>query len=321
MLQYYTVRLAGDSSEFVTFLLQIPLAEYYSFATRSSPVNVFNRTRGVTIHSMNSWRLIITPPARGAWNMAVDEAILESIGRGESAPTLRLYAWDPPCLSLGYSQPFADVDSARLQARDWEVVRRPTGGRAILHTDELTYSIAGSAEEPILSGGVLESYNRIAQALSLSVKDLELPVKMKEGKPAEQGGSNPVCFEVPSTYEITVNEKKLIGSAQARKKEGVLQHGSLPLTGDLTRICQALVFENEEARKNAEQRLLRSATTVESALGRAVSWETAAQAFIHAFEAQLGLCFEKGQLSDFELKQAEELVGEKYDHPSWTQRT
>ena len=270
---------------------------------------------------MNPWRLIITPPARGTWNMAVDEAILGSIGRGESPPTLRLYAWEPPCLSLGYSQPFADVDSARLQARSWEVVRRPTGGRAILHTDELTYSIAGSAEEPILAGGVLESYNRIAQALSLAVKDLELPVEMKEGKPAEQGVSNPVCFEVPSTYEITVSGKKLIGSAQARKKEGVLQHGSIPLTGDLARICQALVFEDEEARENAAQRLLRSATTVESALGRAVAWETAAEAFIHAFESQLGLCFERGKLSDFELKRAEELVGEKYDHPSWTQRT
>lgn len=282
---------------------------------------LFNETRGVTIHGMNAWRLIITPPARGAWNMAVDEAILESIWRDASPPTLRLYAWEPPCLSLGYSQPFADVDTARLQARGWEVVRRATGGRAILHTDELTYSVTGSAEEPVLAGGVLESYNRIAQALSFAVKSLELPVEMKEGKVTEHAASNPVCFEVPSTYEITVNGKKLIGSAQARKKEGVLQHGSLPLTGDLARICQALVFENEETRENAAQRLLRSATTVESALGRAVTWETAAQAFIHAFEAQLGLCFERGELSDFEWKRAEELVGEKYDHPSWTRKT
>ena len=91
---------------------------------------------------------------------------------------------------------------------------------------------------------------------------------MKEGKANRTRTPNPVCFEVPSTYEITVNGKKLIGSAQARKKEGVLQHGSLPLTGDLTRICQALVFENEAARENASKRLLERATTVESALGR-----------------------------------------------------
>lgn len=269
---------------------------------------------------MNTWRLLIHSPARGAWNMAVDEAILEHIGRGASLPTLRLYAWDPACLSLGYPQPFMDVDSARLKARGWEVVRRATGGRAILHTDELTYSVTGSAEDPVLTGGVLESYNRIAQALFLAVKELGVPVAIKEGKPNNSTMPNPVCFEVPSTYEITVNGKKLIGSAQARKKEGVLQHGSLPLTGDLTRICQALVFENEAAREEASKRLLMKATTVESALGRAVSWEMAAQAFIHAFEVQLGLCFERGELSESESRRAEELVKEKYDHPSWTER-
>ena len=269
---------------------------------------------------MNIWRLLITPPARGAWNMAVDEAILEHTGRGASLPTLRLYAWTPACLSLGHAQPFADVELARLKARGWEVVRRATGGRAILHTDELTYSVTGPAEEPVLAGGELESYNRLAQALLLAVKNLGLPVEMKEGKANDNAAPNPVCFEVPSTYEITIGGKKLIGSAQARKKEGVLQHGSLPLTGDLTRICQALVFESESARENASKRLLARATTVESALGRALSWEMAAQAAIHAFEAQLGLCFEKGELSVSESRRAEELVKEKYDHPSWTER-
>lgn len=267
---------------------------------------------------MKSWRLLITPPAHGAWNMAVDEAILDQLG--ESSPTLRLYAWDPACLSLGHAQPFTEVDTARLKERGWEVVRRATGGRAILHTDELTYSVTGSAEEPLLAGGVLESYNRIAQALLLAVKNLELPVEMKEGKTNDRATPNPVCFEVPSTYEITVDGKKLIGSAQARKKEGVLQHGSLPLTGDLTRICQALVFENATAREDAAERLLVRATTVESALGRTVSWERAAQAFIYAFEAQWGLCFEKGELTESEAGRAEELVREKYAHPSWTER-
>ncbi len=143
---------------------------------------------------------------------------------------------------------------------------------------------------------------------------------MKEGKANLNGTSNPVCFEVPSTYEITVHGKKLIGSAQARKKEGVLQHGSLPLMGDLTRICQALVFENESARIEAAQRLLVRATTVESALGHAVSWETAAQAFVQAFEAQLGLNLVTGNLSESESQRTEELVREKYEHPSWTQR-
>jgi lipoate-protein ligase A len=269
---------------------------------------------------MKPWRLIITPAGRGAWNMAVDEAILEHIGRDESLPTLRLYAWEPACLSLGHAQPFVDVDRARLEEHGWDVVRRATGGRAILHTDELTYSVTGSAENPILTGGVLESYNRLAQALLLAVKNLGLPVQMKAGKANENTVPNPVCFEVPSTYEITVHGKKLIGSAQARKREGVLQHGSLPLTGDLMRICQVLVFENDATRTTAAQRLLARATTVESALGRAVSWDTAAEAFIRGFETQLGICFERGELSESELKRAEELVREKYAHPSWTER-
>jgi len=269
---------------------------------------------------MRTWRLIITNPASGSWNMAVDEAVLEHAGRGDALPTLRLYAWDPPCLSLGHAQPFADVDIPRLESHGWEVVRRITGGRAILHTDELTYSITGPVDEPNLAGTVLESYNRLARALLAAVQDLSLPVEMKEGKADSNGQSNPVCFEVPSTYEITVNGKKLIGSAQARRKDGVLQHGSLPLTGDLTRICRALAFPDEEARETAMQRLLARATTVESVLGRGVAWETAAQAFIRAFEAQLGLEFEAGELTGSELARAEELLREKYAHPAWTER-
>lgn len=269
---------------------------------------------------MRTWRLLIHPAARGAWNMAVDEAMLEHSGRGDSLPTLRLYAWDPACLSLGHAQPFADVDAVRLRERGWNVVRRLTGGRAILHTDELTYSVTGGAVEPVLAGGVLESYNRLAQALLLALNNLGLPVEIKESKTSSSTNSNPVCFEVPSTYEITVHGKKLIGSAQARKQEAVLQHGSLPLTGDLSRICQALVFGDESARDGASSRLLTRATTVESALRRMVSWETAARAFAEAFESQLGICLEEGELSDTEIRRAEELVREKYGHPSWTER-
>ncbi len=269
----------------------------------------------------HTWRLLYTPPSRGAWNMAVDESILEHIHRGESQPTLRLYAWNPPCLSLGHAQPFADVDMGRVKANGWEVVRRVTGGRAILHTDELTYSVTGSAEESVLAGGVLESYNRLAQALLFAIRELGLPVEIKEyvGERNFQN-LNPVCFEVPSTYEITVDGKKLIGSAQARKKEGVLQHGSLPLTGDLTRICDALIFKDEASRKNAAQRLLARATTVESVLGVEIEWEIAAQAFVKGFEAQLGIHFQRGEMSRSELERADELVQEKYANSTWTER-
>src|ERR1700690_3012588 len=145
----------------------------------------------------DTWRLLITPPARGAWNMAVDESILEHIGRGESLPTLRLYSWQPPCLSLGHAQPFADVDVARLNEHGWDVVRRPTGGRAILHTDELTYSITAPIDEPGAAGSILESYNRLAGALLQAVKSLGLPVEIKEDSGVSHETPNPVCFEVP----------------------------------------------------------------------------------------------------------------------------
>jgi lipoate-protein ligase A len=272
-------------------------------------------------NTMTIWRLIHTPPSTGAWNMAVDEAILEHIHRGESISTLRLYSWNPPCLSLGHAQSIKDVDMERLKSHGWDVVRRVTGGRAILHTDELTYSVTGSADEPVLAGGVLESYNRLAQALLHAVKSLSVPVEMKEHEDGNtQQNLNPICFEVPSTYEITVDGKKLIGSAQARKKEGVLQHGSLPLTGDLTRICNALVFESESTRRNAKERLLARAATIESAIGVETAWERAAQAFVRGFEAELGIQFERGEMSPSEIQRAEELVEEKYAHASWTER-
>lgn len=253
--------------------------------------------------------------------MAADESILEHIYRGESISTLRLYSWNPPCLSLGHAQSFKDVDVERLHARGWDVVRRVTGGRAILHTDELTYSVTGSADEPILAGGVLESYNRLAQALLHAVQSLSVPVEMKEHEDGHtQQNLNPVCFEVPSTYEITVDGKKLIGSAQARKKEGVLQHGSLPLTGDLTRICDALIFENESARQTAKERLRARATTIESVLGVDVAWERAAQSLVRGFEAKLGIQFERGKMSASEIQRTEQLVKEKYAHPAWIER-
>lgn len=262
----------------------------------------------------------MTPASHGAWNMAVDEAVLEHTSESGALPTLRLYEWEPACLSLGYAQPFADIDVIRLDRHGWEAVRRPTGGRAILHTDELTYSVIAQAQEPLMLGSVLESYNRLAGALLRAVKALGLAVEMKGDRGSESQAANPVCFEVPSAYEITVAGKKLIGSAQARRKEGVLQHGSLPLMGDLARITEVLVFADDSTRMDAAQRLLARATTIESALGHPVLWNDVAQAFIWAFEVELGIRLERGELSSSEQNTAENLVHEKYNSPAWTQR-
>ena len=267
------------------------------------------------------WRLLTTPPARGSWNMAVDEAILESATRGDVLPTLRLFAWQPACLSLGYAQSAADADRVRLAQRGWDLVRRPTGGKAILHTDELTYSVTGPQTEPRLAGSVLESYRRLSTALLKALHLLGIPAQSQaEVLHSENEPKGPVCFEVPSNYEITVGGKKLIGSAQARRREGVLQHGTLPLFGDLTRITTVLAFPDEAGRSLAAERLARRATTAEIVLGYPLDWNTAAHAFATAFEQTLDLALTPAALTPTELERAAELEQEKYSHPSWTDR-
>lgn len=272
-------------------------------------------------YEKTTWRLLEHSPTKGAWNMAVDEALLESVYNGESLPILRLYAWQPACLSLGHAQPFSEVNTSIIKTHGWDIVRRPTGGRAILHVDELTYAVIAPQTEPRVKGGVLESYLRLSKALLEALRILGLKPqadeKYSDQKPINQ---NPVCFEVPSNYEITVNGKKLIGSAQARRKESLLQHGALPLYGDLTRIISALNFADETAQMEANARLLAHATTIERELGIALSWQAASQAFQNAFKKELNLDLQPGQLTQQEVHRAQQLMEEKYDHPSWTER-
>jgi lipoate-protein ligase A len=269
-----------------------------------------------------TWRLIITSPAAGAWNMALDEAILESVVYHQALPTLRLYAWDPPCLSLGQAQPSSDVDLEELAAQGWDLVRRPTGGRAILHTDELTYSVAARLDEPRVAGTILESYRRLSGALLRALELLHLQARADQQYPLPEGAqqNGAVCFEVPSNYEITVDGKKLIGSAQARRLGGVLQHGSLPLYGDLTRITRVLAYPDPSARESAASRLNAHAATVETFLGRRPTWEEAAEAFRAAFAEVLDLEWIDSRPLNSELARADELVALKYGRPDWILR-
>ena len=269
----------------------------------------------------NLWRLLLTPEAPGAWNMAVDEAILEAATHREVLPTLRLYAWNPPCLSLGYAQPISDVDESRLEEFGWDLVRRPTGGRAILHTDELTYSVCGPEDEPVLAGDILSSYKRLSSAILAAIEQIGISVQaLPQKKNANSKSPEPVCFEVPSNYEITADGKKLVGSAQARRQGGVLQHGTLPLYGDLTRIVQVLSFPSQTSREQAAERLLSRAATLHTALGEIVSWKQAADSFIQAFQNTLDLELAPGQLTEAERTRAEQLVDKKYGNPAWVKR-
>ncbi len=259
------------------------------------------------MHTFHEFRLLLMPPAAGAWNMAVDEAVLEAVGRGEAPPTLRLYAWSPPCLSLGRHQPLDDVDSGRLASRGWAWVRRPTGGRAILHTDELTYALIAPADHPLMRGGVLPSYRRIAAGLLEALRLLGIAARMEGERPPERQPAA-VCFETPSSYEITAGGRKLLGSAQARRHGAVLQHGSLPLWGDLGRIADALRFPDENAREAARAAVRQRAITASEAAGREVGWWEAADAFRRGFAVALGLHFVFGVLSEGELARVEALT-------------
>ena len=269
------------------------------------------------------WRVIIHHVADGAANMAIDEAIAEHVASRLVPPTLRFYAWEPPCLSLGYAQPTAEVDFERLRRLGWDVVRRPTGGRAILHTDELTYSVAVPADDPRVAGGVVESYRRLAEGLLAGLNVLGAAVRADPAAenmddPSSKG---PVCFEVPSAYEITVEGRKLIGSAQTRRGGNViLQHGTLPLSGDLGRICDVLVFRDEESRTEARRRVLARAITLEEALRRPVDMAEVIAALMHGFRTALNLELVESSLTPSELSRAADLRASRYASQAWTQR-
>lgn len=268
------------------------------------------------------WRLILSQPESGAWNMALDHAILDSVIAGEQPPTLRLYSWEPACLSLGHAQPAKDVDLPALDSRGWHLVRRPTGGRAILHTDELTYSVCAHQDDPVMAGGILESYRRISKALvgGGAILGINANADGQYAIPAGTTANAAVCFEVPSNYEITANGKKLIGSAQARRSLGVLQHGSLPLYGDLARITDVLNFTDSKNRLSARERLLMHAVTAENILETAPTWDQAALSLITAFTNTLQIKLKLQKPSQRESSRAKQLVSEKYGNPAWTFR-
>ncbi len=252
--------------------------------------------------------------------MALDEAILEAVQDGQSSPTVRFYAWDPPCLSLGYAQSFGDADRAAIEELGWHMVRRPTGGRAILHTDEVTYSIAAPADHPLFANGVLPSYERISRGLLAGLRHLGMDPEIHASDSPVEHDANPVCFQNPGTFEITVQGKKLVGSAQLRRARGVLQHGSIPIFGELNRICLALKYPSDEERSRAMHDVDQEATTVERSLGRRLAWEQVVDHLIAGLESEMKMSFIEEQLTQQENLRAIELHDTRYAHSDWTLR-
>lgn len=270
-----------------------------------------------------TWRLLISPPLDGASHMAIDEAILHAVAEGLSPPTLRFYQWQPACLSLGYNQHWSEVDVAACRERGYTWTRRPTGGKAILHTDEATYSLIVPQSDPRIEGGIVASYRVLSFGLlrGLALLGVAAHQASKEETKAhlQTGGGGPVCFDTPSRYEITWQGKKLIGSAQLRRRKTVLQHGSLPLHGNLNRILEVLVFSEADYALQAKL-LPERATTLEQALGRVLPFDTVAACLAAGFAQELNLTLEPGELTAPEQASAARLRAEQYANDSWNQR-
>ena len=241
---------------------------------------------------MERWRLITTWGADPGFNMGLDEALLES---GESPPTVRFYSWSPDTLSLGWFQRLADVPGA---ARAGAVVRRLTGGGAIHHVRELTFSLATSAADPLYRGPVAESYVRVHRAIVAALAEVGVRAELRGGRDlASDREGTGMCFHASTALDVVWNERKGVGSAQRRRHGRVLHHGSIkiassPLEGSIATIGE--VSSGTDAASFAA--VLRA-----------------------AFERELGLALESGVPSPDERSRAREL-GKRYLEREFVER-
>jgi lipoate-protein ligase A len=266
-----------------------------------------------------SWRFLLHPPADGAWNMAVDEALLRSCSEGASGPVLRLYGWAPPSLSLGAHQPVETAaDREWLRERGYDLVRRPTGGRAVLHADEVTYAVAapltGGPAGPFEGQGIQEVYRRIAEGLHAGFLRLGIEAELVRGaarRDREAERRPDPCFTSPSRYELLWDGRKIAGSAQRRLPGAFLQHGSLPLRAD------------EEGAMAATGRTGLPPgwmAGLEEAAGRVLEPDEIAGALRAGFEEAFGTALEEQGLSVEESRLAMELREGKYATDAWNLR-
>ncbi len=259
------------------------------------------------------WRLLLDGVRPGARNMAVDEALAESVDRGRSGPVLRLYRWEPACLSLGFAQPAAVADASFCAAHGIDVVRRPTGGRAVLHHLELTYAVIAPLRMPRFTGDLQAAYQTICRALVAGLRTLGVPAELS-GTP-EGGHIRPTqavpCFVGPAAGEIVSSGRKLVGSAMRRAGTAILQHGSIleGWDGPLQAGCLGL----------ADDSSLRSAViTLSEILGAAPDPRRLAEAVAHGFAEVFGAGFVASKLTADESARADLLVRERYAHERWT---
>jgi lipoyl(octanoyl) transferase len=261
----------------------------------------------------SSWRLLHDPPGHGAWNMAVDEAIAQSVGEGRAPSTLRFYGWREPTVSLGYLQRSSGaVDRAACGRLGVAIVRRPTGGRAVLHTHELTYSAAVPADGPWGGLAVGESFSRMGQALVAGLKRLGVAATIGEGG-ADRSASprTEVCFQMRRVPAILVSGRKLVGSAQRRWGKAVLQHGSLLL--DFDAAMHQAVFPAWPSTNPAG-----NVTWLAALLGRMPPEGVVEAALLTGWSEMTGETCTPGTLLPEERGAATALVRVRYGDPAWT---
>jgi len=228
------------------------------------------------------WRLILDPPLPGKANMEKDLEIMDQVSCGECPPTLRIYRWSPPALSLGYFQDdrqVVNIDACKKRGID--VIRRPTGGRAILHCDELTYSIVVPEAHPFINkGGVIDAYLAISRGLVTAFNLLDIVASVVPENEVRPGLSPGSCFDTPSAYEIKIDGKKVVGSAQLRRDGIVLQHGAI-----LFRLPENLyngVLKPANHKGEGKFKLSDRASGLHD-LGYNISYETMTRALVKAF--------------------------------------
>jgi len=262
---------------------------------------------------MNIWRFIDSGPGPGPWNLALDEAIFQSVRTGASPPTLRLYRWSAPALTIGYAQDRdRDVDRAACRARGIAVIRRVTGGRAVLHDAEVTYSVAAPAGLPGFGTGLDAAYRRVAAGLIAGLRLLGLRAALPAPGPRDptRPPRQAACFAAPARHEIAVAGRKLIGSAQRRERGAFLQHGSILLESHEALLGQ--VLRSHPATKRAT-----GMVGLADVLPRRPAPVTVVAAIVGGCAAAWDARFLPGEVSPAEAQAARALEGSRYLSEDW----
>jgi lipoate-protein ligase A len=249
--------------------------------------------------------------------MALDEALLRSYEQGKAPLTLRFYGWTPPALSLGcFQQPLTAEQQAwcRQAGVDW--VKRPTGGRAVFHDDELTYALVAGARDGF-AGPVLADYQKIALGLKRGFALLGLAVELASGPRQTEGYPSQLCFAASSWYEITYQGRKLVGSAQLRQDKALLQHGSILLTFNPLFWVEGGEKAPTTGSKNT---ITKQVIGLEEALGYRPPRSAILSALQQGLGEVLGIRWQAGSLSAEELSVATQLMEEKYTKADWNNR-